>query len=281
MIVQKLFTFILYILFLPILSFGENISRNYQLYDGIPLVNCAFDGDKVFQACLVDTGSYSSRLPPELFHKSKKYAGGEVNHTFTASGAISRCQALNLSSLEIDDLALNPTLVDKCDGSPRGIIGINAFDGSAWNFNLKAGLIQKSPDDLIRSRSLVRDSNGYAYVPIKIDGIHVNALFDTGITLGGAVDPIFVKENPNLFRFERKVNAQDPSGTIASYNVYTMKTVDFGEGHILKSVEVLVLEQPLMWKVFNSSGAPILLGMESLRHFDWHIDLKNNLWRIK
>jgi hypothetical protein len=257
-------------------------TSSFRLEDGVPVAECSFEGKKSSLGCTIDTGSNGSTLPPDLFLWSQAYSSANSSKALMASGTKSECITLNLTSFTIEDLPLNPHAVDRCTNSSHGIIGVNALEGHAWRFDFKNHEMQL--EEFLTSpnpQPLRRDQYHFAYLPMGIGASKIFALFDTGVTSDGLVDPEFVKAHPASFHFVGQISAQDPSGTWAKYDTYEVKSIVVGEGYRLENVTLAVMDQPEMWQVFNRSGAPIVLGMGIIGRFIWHLDFNSNIWIIE
>ena len=279
---QKLLSIFLILLLTPAFSFAhsEPAAASFQFEDGVPIVNCSFNDSVAKRACIIDTGSSESTLPQELSQAAESFPKGEVSNFLTASGTVEECVALHLNSLKIDLLALNPMNVNKCSTNPHGVIGIASLIKKHIYFDFKNGFIRDAPETTADTKTLRRDANGYIYIPLQIGENRAFALFDTGVSGGGAVDPKFLKANPGLFKFAGKITAQDPSGASASYDTYKATSLNLGNGRILNDVTLIAMDQPAMWKVFNEAGAQVIIGIDVLKHYAWYLDLENNLFSL-
>ncbi len=121
-----------------------------------------------------------------------------------------------------------------CD---RNILGIDIFGTRVFQVSLKSkGLnyLSELPEG-VASEKVRRLSPGHVTIPIRMEKVIVDVLFDTGVDTIIA-DQHFVQKHPDLFEMVRNEDGFDVHGNKIPSRVYEVKNLSVGSLK-LKNVE--------------------------------------------
>ena len=123
---------------------------------------------------------------------------------------------------------------------------------------------KRSPKDVAdsgRREIRLREDNGVHYVPVKLNGVQMDFIFDTG----ASIILISSEEADRLYRIGKLTNADargsaefsDASGNVSNGAIVNIKHVEIG-GVVLRNVKAAISEK---------SNAPLLFGQSALSRF--------------
>lgn len=121
-------------------------------------------------------------------------------------------------------------------------------------------------------RIAFRKANGVLYIPVRINGVDMEVIFDTGASdiVISSVEALFMKKQGKLLEEDIQGEAyyQIADGSIAVGTIINLKTVQIGDV-VIKNVQATVVD---------NIDAPLLFGQSALENFGRvNIDYKNNV----
>jgi len=154
------------------------------------------------------------------------------------------------------------------------LIAISCAHKSGHN---KKGVVERrrsEKTEIIKTNTQVRmhKENGVYYVPVNVNGLDLNFIFDTGasdISISSA-EALVMLRNGKLTDedFVGEMPFQDATGTVSVGSVVILRTVKIGDATI-ENVEATVVD---------NIQAPLLLGQTALSKFGRvAIDYDNNI----
>ncbi len=158
------------------------------------------------------------------------------------------------------------------------LFGLDFLEAVVFQVDLKKKQLTFLNQQMQMLGKLRRLKTGHFIVPIKIQNISTEVLFDTGADIT-VINTKFINDNSNLFEWIRKENGADAHGHVIESEIYScnkfqigslqlekveMATFDFSE-HMIKKME----------------GVPIILGNNVIEKAKWTFDLKNEYWNVE
>ncbi|MFC6839753.1 aspartyl protease family protein [Xanthomonas theicola] len=232
---------------------------------GRPVIEAQIN-DKGPFAMVVDTAAQTSLLAPSLV---QELALRPLEGDMTIIGAVGmqtakiypveRLNAGLFDERQLEMLALPNDSIT----SARGIIGMERFAGSKVLFDLTAGTLTIAPSSAAASGHATvagtTDGNGMLHVPLRLDGVSVQALVDTGA--GRSVGNLALLKALGLRQDDPRVK---PAGEIRG-------TADAATAAWIVQLETVALgpvrfrDVPLLISDMGEAGTPsMLLGNDLL-----------------
>ncbi len=117
-----------------------------------------------------------------------------------------------------------------------------------------------------------RKANGVLYIPVRINGVDMEAIFDTGASdiVISSIEALFMKKQGKLLEEDIQGEAyyQIADGSIAVGTVINLRNVQIGS----------VMIENVQATVVNNIEAPLLFGQSALENFGRvNIDYKNQV----
>ena len=186
-------------------------------------------------------------------------------------GGVTRTQVQRAKTIAFGDNILSNVIVSTGNAytdkeSPDGLIGYDLFGGAIAKLNIDANKMTLLPptaslDDAKGIRVFADLSNGVPTVPVKLDGLEVNAQLDTG-------DPAFILMAHDFVSKHglRMIREEGYLGGVGG-----VERVECGHLNSLTIGSVLY-QNPNVCTSFSFEGNDALVGLDLLKHFNITFD---------
>ncbi len=229
----------------------------------------------------LDTGATSTQVTLAPWNKSFP-ALGQSNST-GASGKTTRCddvEAANvaLKAVQGPDIARAKYEVARCaanDGDD--LLGLDFFKGARFTLDFQRREMAFFPEARAGAHArpfrLLGPERRLVAIDLRAGDVAVAGLFDTGAEIS-AVDQRFVETHKNLFApVKSKSRASEVGGRQFSAKIYKIKSLDLGDGRLLRGVYALAYDFGVLRDVLGSQ-TPFILGYNALSRFNWDLDFR-------
>ncbi|WP_363345657.1 aspartyl protease family protein [Methylocystis echinoides] len=232
----------------------------------------------VMGAMRLDTGASTSRIKLAPWNKDLPILG--QSDSTGALGKVTRCEDVQATNVALkaeqgNNIARAKYDVTRCAASDGDdLLGLDFFKGARFTLDFeRREMVFFGPQ---------MDGRPVLFQPLGPDqrlvGISIRAgtakslgLFDTGAEIS-AVDQQFVERHRGLFApVESKFKASEASGGGAVSRIYKIKTLDLGDGRVLRNVHALVYDFGALREALGPQTA-FVLGVNILSRFNWALD---------
>lgn len=224
-----------------------------------------------------DTGGSSTMLNPD--EQALLYISEGKTKMMGASGMKFECDLVRPAKIAIGTFELKDFQVRRCDLGANSFnnMGIDLLDQQVFGLDFKTNELTIDASIGTSTYALQRLQNGHLKMPVKVQALELNAIFDTGAQLT-AVDTAFVQANPTLFTAVRGENVTNISGRKVQAQFYEMAELDVGDLH-LERVRVLAFDFSGFTSYFGQN-TPVILGANAIVQANWVFDLRKNIWSV-
>lgn len=230
----------------------------------------------------LDTGASTSRIALAPWNRDLPSVGRSLSTG--ASGAATLCEDVLARNVAIkatlgNDIARATYEVSRCAASDGDdLLGLDFFKGARFALDIERRQMTFFGDPPAPGRArpfqLLGPERKLVGIDLRLGGVAVSGLFDTGAEIC-AVDRRFVEKHKNLFApVKRRHEASEAGGRRFPSSVYKIKTLDLGEGRVLRDVYALVYDFGVLRDALGPR-APLILGYNFLSRFDWNLDFRS------
>ncbi len=229
----------------------------------------------------LDTGASTTRL--RLAPWNKDLPALSQSLSTGASGHESLCEDIEAKNVALkaeqgNDIARGKYEVSRCASSDGDdLLGLDFFDKARFtlDFARREMVFFNAPlGGQTKPFRLIGQERRLLGLGLRAGGVTSVGLFDTGAEIC-AVDLAFMKKHRKLFMpAKEKAKASEASGKRLSSRLYKIKTLDLGEGRVVRDVYALVYDfGPL--RTALGRDTPFILGVNLIGQFTWELDLQN------
>jgi hypothetical protein len=225
----------------------------------------------------LDTGASTARVAEAPWNKDLPTVG--QSYSTGASGKTVRCDDVEARNVELKasqgaGIARAKYEVARCaanDGDD--LLGLDFFKGARFSLDFatrEMTFFGEAPARMTPFRLLGPDRR-LVGIALKAGGATAIGLFDTGAEIS-AVDQRFVDAHRNLFTLtKRKGKASEAGGAAFASRIYKIKSLDLGEGRVLRGVHALVYDFGALREALGSE-TPFILGYNFISRLNWTLD---------
>lgn len=206
---------------------------------------------------------------------------GEIGK-FGAAGVKKTGDKVRVESIKISNLSLKDVDIGRFKDARKDNLGNDLFLNRAVELKLSTGEIlfpEVVPVYPHRVSFELLAKNQIRF-PIKFSNNKLKAIFDTGAELN-SIDSHYVKKHPELFDFVQNIDGgSDITGSKVVMKLYKIKQPVFIEGQMAEIGNLLSFDFGGLRDYFGPD-APIILGVNTIRSYDWVVDYKNKVLQFK
>lgn len=224
---------------------------------------------------LLDSGAAISSIESDEF--TKKYPTFGSRKSKGVSGISKECDVIQPQVLSFGLQKILKPYLQRCD---RNILGIDIFGNRVFQVSLKSkrlNYLSELPEG-IASEKVRKLSPGHITIPIRIEKVIVDVLFDTGADTTIA-DQQFVEKYPELFEMVRNEDGFDVHGNKIPSRVYEVKNLSVGTLNLI-NVEMAAFDYGDFLRE-KMEGASIILGNNVISKGRWSFDLNSENWTVE
>jgi hypothetical protein len=273
------------------LALGASGARAEDHRSAIPmtLTQSAYGGGRIYLPVRIgnvmgrmrlDTGASTTRVALAPWNKDLPSLG--QSGSTGASGKTTACEDVEasfvaLKAVEGADIARGKYVVTRCAASDGDdLLGLDFFKGTRFSldFERKALVFDPSaPAGRPKPFRLLGPDRRLVGLDVRIGNASVVGLFDTGAEIC-AVDRTFASKHKALFTLVKaEGKASEAGGRGFASKLYKIKTLDLGEGRILRDVYALVYDFGALRDALGR-GTPVVLGYNLVSKFTWDLDFR-------
>jgi Aspartyl protease len=229
----------------------------------------------------LDTGASTTRVMLAPWNREWPALGRSAS--IGSSGRAISCddveaQNVALPASQGNDVGRASLTVTRCAAGEGDLLGLNFFRSARFSLDFGKRELTFFPQvdtnakpkpfrRLTPERSLVG-------IDLRIGREAVVGFLDTGAELC-AVDRAFVARRMQLFTLvRRRLGASGASGGNFSPDLYKIKSIDLGDGLILRDVYALVYDFGMLREALGR-GTPLILGYNLVSRLHWDLDFSS------
>jgi Aspartyl protease len=238
----------------------------------VAYIDSVVDGSVV--SMLLDTGSASTSIAVD--NHTRAYPALESAPSRGVSGVPEPCDVVLPGRISLGSRVLVNTRVKRCGAATLGIDLL-----ARWIFQVdfphsRLALLTALPPGLTRY-PLTRLRAGHIVLPIHLDDLAVNALFDTGSD-ATVVDLKFLEKHRDLFVLQSAETGYDAAGHPVRSDIYLCRVVTLGRLRLQRlRVATFDFGETLRTRM---EGAPVILGTNVISKAVWSIDTPRRRWTM-
>ncbi len=236
-------------------------------------IDVLVDGER--RSFLLDTGAATSSI--ESDEHTNKYPTFGSRDSKGVSGIARKCDIIQPEALSFGMQKILKPYLDRCD---RNILGIDIFGNSPFQVSLKSKRLNYLSDlpEGVASEKVRRLSPGHVTIPIRMEKVIVDVLFDTGAD-STIADLQFVEKHPELFEMVRSEDGFDVHGNKIPSRVYKVRNLSVGSLNLI-NVEIAAFDYGDFLRE-KMEGASIILGNNVISKGKWSFDLNSGNWTVE
>jgi predicted aspartyl protease len=257
-------------------SVSASVALGYDK-DGRPTAPVSLNGKGPF-TLVIDSGASGTGINEALAAELGLSADTNSHAAIRGAGGTSSVQLFQLDSLSIGGITLRPAqaagLPNARISDARGVLGADTFASGRVEFDFGAGRLNASTSPGVvpagfRAVPANLVHRTFALVPVRIGGIEVTALVDSGAR--GTVANFSLMRALGYAEGDARLTAEDtPTGATG----HIQRTWKGGRGDLVVGGETvagqaLVFADLPIFGAFGLGDKPgLILGIDSLRRFD-------------
>jgi hypothetical protein len=225
----------------------------------------------------LDTGASSTRITLAPWNKDLPAIGR--SESLAVSGHVSVCDDVEARNVEIRAVEGNGVgrakyVVTRCDSGDE-LLGLDFFKGTRFTLDFAAKRMvffdPSASDNHPHPFQQLGPDHRLLGIPLRAGATAIVGLFDTGAELS-AVDRLFVQRHKNLFTLVKHKQLADGAGGGAfTPDVYRLRKLDLGDGHVFRDIYVLVYDFGPLRDALGAQS-PLILGYNLLSRLRWVLD---------
>jgi hypothetical protein len=228
----------------------------------------------------LDTGASTTRMTLAPWNKDLPVVG--QSESTGSSGRTVRCDDVAARNVALQathgaDIARAKYDVTRCAASDGDdLLGLDFFKGArfALDFERREMIFGGAASARATAFAPLGPDRRLLGIDLRAGNIATVGLFDTGAEVS-AVDRRFVEKHKSLFTLvKRKGKASEAGGRQFSSGIYKIKTLDIGEGRVLRDLYAIAYDFGALREALGQ-GTPIILGYNFVCRFKWVIDLSS------
>ncbi|HTO78282.1 MAG TPA: retropepsin-like aspartic protease, partial [Methylocystis sp.] len=229
----------------------------------------------------LDTGASTTRVMLAPWNKDWPALGRSAS--IGSSGRAISCEDVEaqnaaLPATQGSDVGRARLLVTRCAAGEGDLLGLNFFKGARFSLDFGKRELTFFPqaDTNAKPKAFRRltPEQSLVGIDLRLGAIGATGFLDTGAELC-AVDRAFVARHMPLFAFvRRRVGASGASGGNFSPDLYKIKSIDLGDGLILRDVYALVYDFGMLRNALGR-GTPLILGYNLVSRLHWDLDFSS------
>ena len=226
----------------------------------------------------LDTGASTTRVMLAPWNRDWPLLGRSASTG--SSGKTIACddveaQNVFLPAAQGNDVGRAKLLVTRCAAGEGDLLGLNFFKGArfALDFGKRELTFFPPGQPNAKPKPFRRLAPGQSLVGVDLHMGREAAIgfLDSGAELC-AVDRAYVARHMPLFTLvKRRIAAGGASGGTFSPDLYRIKSIDLGDGLVLRDVYALAYDLGPLREVLGR-GTPLILGYNFVTRFDWTLD---------
>jgi hypothetical protein len=224
----------------------------------------------------LDTGASTTRVMLAPWNRDWPVLGRSASTG--SSGKTIACddveaQNVLLPAAQGNDVGRARLLVTRCASGEGDLLGLNFFKGTRIALDFVKRELTFFPPAPTNARPLRRLTPEQALVGIDLHLGREAAIgfLDSGAELC-AVDRAYVARHAPLFTLvKRRIAASGASGGNLSPDLYKIKSIDLGDGLVLRDVYALAYDFGTLREVLGR-GTPLILGYNLVSRLSWTLD---------
>jgi hypothetical protein len=230
----------------------------------------------------LDTGASSTRLRLAAWNKDLPIL--DQSASTGASGATMRCDEVEALQVELvasqgANIGRAKYEVTRCPpGDGDDLLGIDFFKGARFSLDIDRRELVFFGDATAGGRPKpfrrLGPDGRLVGVDLRVGNTTAVGLFDSGAEVS-AVDQQFIRKHKGLFVAVRaKASASGVGGKRISLNVYRIKSLDLGEGRVVRDLYVISYDFGRL-RAALGRNVPFLMGVNLMRRFAWDFDFRS------
>lgn len=231
----------------------------------------------VMGAMRLDTGASTTRITLAPWNRDLPAIG--KSESLAVTGQVSLCDEVEARNVEIrategNGIGRAKYVVTRC-ASGEELLGLDFFKGTRFTLDFSAKRMvffdAGQADSIPRPFQQLGPDHRLLGIPLHAGATAIVGLFDTGAELT-AVDRPFVQRHKNLFTLVKHKQLADGAGGGAfTPDVYRLRRLDFGDGHVFRDIYVLVYDFGPLREALGAQS-PMILGYNLLSRLRWSLD---------
>ena len=229
----------------------------------------------------LDTGASTTRVMLQPWNKDWPVLGRSASTG--ASGRTIACddveaQNVVLPAAQGNDVGRAKLLVTRCAAGEGDLLGLNFFKGTRFALDFGKRELTFFPPVSTNAKPKpfrrLTPEQSLVGIDLHIGKEAAIGFLDSGAELC-AVDRAFVLRRMPLFTLvKRRVGVSGASGGNFSPDLYRIKTIDLGDGLVLRDVYALAYDFGTLRQVFGP-GTPLILGYNFVTRLRWEFDFSS------
>ncbi len=229
----------------------------------------------------LDTGASSTRLRLAPWNKDLPILGQSMSTG--ASGATTGCDEVEAQNVELvadegNNIARTKYEVTRCPASDGDdLLGIDFFKGARFNLDIDRRKLVFFGDATGSGRPKpfrrLGPDKRLVGIDLSFGKTAAIGLFDSGAEVS-AVDQRFIRKHKRLFTpVNAKARASGVGGNQISLKVYKIKSLDLGEGRVLRDLYAISYDFGALGDALGPD-VHVLIGYNLIRKFEWDFDFR-------
>jgi len=229
----------------------------------------------------LDTGASPTRVMLAPWNKDWPVLGRSAS-TGSSGKTIScedvEAQSVVLPAAQGNDVGRARLLVARCATGDGDLLGLNFFKSSRFSLDFEKRELTFFPPVQTNAKPKpfrrLAPEQSLVGIDLRLGKSPAIGFFDTGAELC-AVNRAFVATHMPLFTLvKRRVGASGASGGNFSPDLYKIKSIDLGDGLILRDVYALVYDFGTLRDALGR-GTPLILGYNLVSRLHWDLDFSS------
>ena len=232
--------------------------------------DCQLSGEK--DICPIDTGAAISVVALNERNKDYPSLGEKQIHSI---GLVINCNLVKIPDFKLFERKSPETIFHRCENLPsvKSLIGLDFFFHHTFTLNFTDETITIDAHYPKKKEQLYGFASNKLLISGELDGETVRIAFDTGapVTL---VDQNFVDQHPQIF----VESGKPPTEMMKRRGLrrFEMHSPLFVHGIPLYAEFVYAADV----QNFSTHQYVMLLGVNHMKHANWHFDLQERTWAI-
>jgi len=229
----------------------------------------------------LDTGASSTRIRLAPWNKDMPVLDQSISTG--ASGGTMRCDDVEAQNVELiaaqgNNVARSKYPLTRCppdDGDD--LLGLDFFRGARFSLNIDRRELVFFGDMTASGRPKpfrrLGPDGRLVGIDLRLGKKAAIGLFDSGAEVC-AVDQRFLRKHKRLFTAANaKARASGVGGRRISSKIYRIKSLDLGEGHVLRDLYAISYDFGAL-RAALGRNVHILIGYNLIKRFDWDFDFR-------
>jgi len=226
----------------------------------------------------LDTGASTTRVMLAPWNKDWPVLGRSAS--IGSSGRTTSCddveaQNVALPASQGSDVGRARLLVTRCTAGEGDLLGLNFFKGARFSLDFGKRELTFFPPAQTNAKPKpfrrLTPEQSLVGIDLHLGKEAAVGFLDTGAELC-AVDRAYVARHLPLFTLvKRRIAAGGASGGNFSPDLYRIKSIDLGDGLLLRDVYALAYDLGPLRQVLGR-GTPLILGYNFVTRFYWTLD---------